>query len=102
MQVNASFRLAADALRGRREAVRGKYGNEVPQELGQEFCRRTYPVLKWTNISTFNTRAIVIYITMLIGQPWIYFIFELTVMNIIFYGMMAYHERVCRDMKDKI
>ena len=85
-----------------RNAVRERYGSEIPADLGREFCRRTYPVLKWTNISTFNTRAIVIYITMLIGQPWIYFIFELTVMNIIFYGMMAYHERVCRDMKDKI
>jgi len=81
-----------------REAVRGKYGNEIPTELGTEFCRRTYRLLKWTNISTFNTRAIVLYITLLIGQPWIYFIFELTVMNIIFYGMKAAHEKVCREI----
>ena len=81
-----------------REAVRSKHGNSIPRELGDEFCRRTYRLLKWTNISTFNTRAIVLYITLLIGLPWIYFIFELTVMNIIFYGMRAAHERVCRDM----
>ena len=85
-----------------REAVRGKYGNDIPSDLGQEFCRRTYRLLKWTNISTFNTRAIVLYITLLIGQPWIYFVFELTVMNIIFYGMRAAHERVCRDMMKTI
>jgi len=40
----------------------------------------------------------VLYITLLIGQPWIYFVFELTVMNFIFYGMKASHERVCREM----
>ena len=85
-----------------REAVRSKHGNSIPKELGDEFCRRTYRLLKWTNISTFNTRAIVLYITLLIGQPWIYFIFELTVMNIIFYGMRAAHERVCRDMMNLI
>ena len=85
-----------------REAVRSKYGNSIPKGLGDEFCRRTYRLLKWTNISTFNTRAIVLYITLLIGQPWIYFIFELTVMNIIFYGMRAAHERVCRDMMNLI
>ncbi|MBQ9386465.1 MAG: CDP-alcohol phosphatidyltransferase family protein [Bacteroidaceae bacterium] len=85
-----------------RDAVRAKYGNEIPQELGQEFCRRTYPVLKWTNISTFNTRAIALYITLLVGEPWIYFVFELTVMNIIFYGMKAYHEKACRDMMERI
>jgi hypothetical protein len=85
-----------------RAAVRDKYAGEIPAALGAEFCRRTYPILKWTNISTFNTRAIALYITLLIGQPWIYFIFELTVMNIIFYGMRAYHERVCRQMTDMI
>jgi len=85
-----------------RAAVRGKYGSQIPFELGQEFCRRTYHLLKWTNISTFNTRAIVLYITLLIGQPWIYFAFELTVMNIIFFGMRAAHEKVCREMMNMI
>ena len=85
-----------------RAAVRGKYGSQIPFELGQEFCRRTYHLLKWTNISTFNTRAIVLYVTLLIGQPWIYFVFELTVMNIIFFGMRAVHEKVCREMMNEI
>ena len=85
-----------------REAVRSKYGNEIPKDLGAEFCRRTYHLLKWTNISTFNTRAIVLYVTLLTGQPWIYFIFELTVMNIVFYGMKAAHEKVCREMLNEI
>ena len=83
-------------------SVRKRYGNDIPVELGKEFCGRTYHLLKWTNISTFNTRAIVLYVTLLIGQPWIYFIFEITVMNIIFYGMRAAHERVCRDMMNEI
>lgn len=85
-----------------RAAVRGKYGNGIPPELGAEFCRRTYRLLKWTNISTFNTRAIVLYITLLVGLPWIYFIFELTVMNVIFFGMRSAHEKVCREMMEMI
>ena len=85
-----------------RAAVRGKYANGIPPELGAEFCRRTYRLLKWTNISTFNTRAIVLYITLLVGMPWIYFIFELTVMNVIFFGMRSAHEKVCREMMEMI
>ena len=85
-----------------REALRAKYNGQIPSEIGQEFCHRTYHILKWTNISTFNTRAITLYITMLVGEPWIYFVFELTVMNIIFYGMKAYHEKACRDMMERI
>ncbi len=75
-----------------------KYGKTIPEQLGTEFCRRTYYLLKWTNISTFNTRAIVLYLTMLAGQPWIYFVFEIVVMNIIFVYMKSGHERVCREM----
>ena len=85
-----------------REAIREKYGSEIPDHLGQEFCRRTYHLLKWTNISTFNTRAIVLYVSLLVRMPWMYFVFEIVVMNIIFIGMKAGHERVCREMSDKI
>ncbi|MBQ0094457.1 MAG: CDP-alcohol phosphatidyltransferase family protein [Bacteroidaceae bacterium] len=85
-----------------RSAVREKYGDAIPSDLGQEFCRRTFRFLKWTNISTFNTRAIVLYVTLLIGQPWIYFIFELTVMNVIFFCMRHGHEKVCREMTEKL
>ena len=82
--------------------VRGKYGNQVPLELGQEFCSRTYRLLKWTNILTFNTRAITLYIILIIGEPWLYPIFELTVMNVIWLYMGAAHEKVCREMTDLI
>lgn len=85
-----------------RAALRSRYGTEIPREIGQEFCRRTYGLLKWTNISTFNTRAIFLYFSMLIGQPWLYLVFEITVMNIIWLGMRHGHEKVCRDMQAKL
>lgn len=78
-----------------------RYG-EISQEIGQEFCRRTYHLLKWTNISTFNTRAIFLYFSMLIGQPWLYLVFEITVMNVIWIGMRRGHEKVCREMMKEI
>ena len=85
-----------------RAALREKYGSDIPKELGQEFCARTYHLLKWTNISTFNTRAIVLYIVLLVGMPWIYFAFEIIVMNIIFIEMKSAHEKVCWEMIGKI
>ena len=85
-----------------RAAVNDKYGSTIPVELGQEFCRRTYHLLKWTNILTFNTRAIALYIFLLIGEPWLYPIFEITVMNIIFLCMRVSHEMVCYDMMNEI
>ena len=85
-----------------RASLREKYGNEIPTEIGQEFCRRTYHLLKWTNISTFNTRAIVLDVVLLLGMPWIYFVFEIIVMNIILIEMRSAHEKVCWEMMGKI
>lgn len=81
-----------------RALLKEKYGEDVPQPLRQDFCRKTYPLLKWTNISTFNTRAIVIYLTMLCNVPWVYFIFEMTVMNVIYFYMRITHERICHEI----
>lgn len=79
-----------------------KYGREVPEELRRDLCRRMYPLLKWTNILTFNTRAIVLYIVVLCGQPWLYFVFELTVLECIYLYMRYSHERICREVSDSI
>ena len=53
--------------------------------------------MKWTNILSFNTRAIALFISVLIKQPWIYFVFELTILNIILIHMIMSHEKMCRE-----
>ena len=85
-----------------RDALAEKYGSPVPEEIRSALCHRMYPLIKWTNILTFNTRAIVLYISVLCGQPWIYFIFEITVMQFIYIYMRRSHENICREMADSI
>ena len=58
--------------------------------------------MKWTNILSFNTRAIVLCLSMLIGFPWVYFVFELTVLNIILIYMISSHEKMSRQFSEKI
>ena len=38
--------------------VKEKYGDNIPQELRNEFRAASKPLMKYTNILTFNTRAI--------------------------------------------
>ena len=57
--------------------VKAKYGDNVPQELRDEFRAASKPLMKYTNILTFNTRAIALYVSLLIGEPWLYFVFEI-------------------------
>ena len=54
--------------------------------------------MKYTNILTFNTRAIALYISLLIGEPWLYFVFEIIVMTSLFVYMCHCHEAVCAQL----
>lgn len=75
--------------------VQTQYGDNIPQELRDEFRKGSLPLMKYTNILTFNTRAIVLYISLLIGEPWLYFIFEIVVMTTLFVYMRHQHEALC-------
>lgn len=73
-----------------------KYGdNPVPTELASEFRKGSLPLMKYANILTFNTRAIALYISLLIGHPWLYFVFEIVVMSLLFFYMRGKHEALC-------
>lgn len=86
-----------------RRALAEKYtGRQVPAEYRNEFRAASRPLMKYTNILTFNWRSIVLFITVLCGQPWLYFIFELTVLNILLIYMMRRHEAICKAFVSKI
>lgn len=85
---------AFQSLRKRMLQVYGD--NPVPASLAETFRKGSLPLMKYANILTFNTRAIVLYIVLLIGQPWIYFVFEIVVMNILFLYMRHKHEKLCK------
>ena len=75
-----------------------RYGRAIPAALAERFRRGSLPLMKYANILTFNTRAIVLYISILVGQPWLYPLFEATVMAALYYYMRARHERLCREL----
>ena len=85
------------------KALKEKFGSEsLPQALCDDFRKGSLPLMKWTNILTFNTRAIFLYVVLLLGQPWLYFVFELTVMNIICFYMRNKHEKLCKQILSQL
>ena len=77
--------------------VRERYADaeQIPQELRDEFRKGSLPLMKYTNLLTFNSRAIIIYITCLAGVPYIYPIMELTVYWAMYAYMHRKHEELC-------
>lgn len=81
-----------------RKVLKSRFGDDVPTPLREEFREKSKPLMKYTNMLSFNTRTIALFVAILIFQmPWLYFAFELTVLNIMLVYMMWRHERICRE-----
>ena len=54
--------------------------------------------MKYTNMLTFNTRTIAMFISVIIRIPWLYFVFELVVLNAMLVYMIWRHETFCKRL----
>ena len=80
-----------------RKAMAQKWNGNVPsQEFRDAFRAKSLPMMKYTNMLSFNTRTFALFASILIGMPWLYFAFELTVLNIMLVYMLCCHERFCK------
>lgn len=77
-------------------------GSEAPKELRDKFRAGSLPLMKYTNILSFNTRVIVLFISLFVGMLWIYWIFEITVLNILLVYMINRHEKLCEQMYNEL
>lgn len=82
----------------RKFAVRFPDGR-LPEEYRERFREWSFPLCKWENFMTFNWRSIFIFVTLLAGQPWLYFVAELTVFNVVLIYTVLRHESICRRME---
>ena len=79
-----------------RKILKERFGDDIPQAFRDAFRAHSKPLMKYTNMLSFNTRVIVLFISLIVQMPWIYFAFELTVLNLMLVYMIWRHERICR------
>lgn len=79
-----------------RKAMAKKWNGVPSQEFREAFRAKSLPMMKYTNMLSFNTRTFALFASILIGMPWLYFAFELTVLNIMLVYMLCCHERFCK------
>lgn len=86
-----------------RRLLRQKYGETIPENLREKFRALSRPLMKYTNILSFNTRSFALFASVLIFRmPWLYFAFELVVLNILLIYMVVRHEKICREFRKEI
>lgn len=87
------------AMQRLRRALKERYGEAMPpQSFRDRFRALSLPLMKYTNMLSFNTRVIVMFLSVIFRVPWIYFAFELLVLNALLFYMCHRHERACRTV----
>jgi phosphatidylglycerophosphate synthase len=75
--------LLAKNVRSLYEFVEQKFNGLTPSWLSEEYRRLNKPMIKYQNILTTNTRMIVLFITIFLGNVLHYFLFELIILNLL-------------------
>lgn len=68
---------------------------EVNPQMYASFIEQSRPLMKYCNALTFNCRAITLFFSLMLGMPWLYFMVELTVGDILYLYLWRKHETIC-------
>ncbi|GAB2793594.1 hypothetical protein GCM10027275_43180 [Rhabdobacter roseus] len=82
--------------------IRTKYPHGLPQTLITDFRAQNRPLMKYTNIVQFNTRVLFLFLWLFLDQAWLYFIFDIFVLNPILIYMCVRQEKVSGYFYQKI
>lgn len=90
LQVNAT-----PMLQRMLQSLHTKYGDDIPENVRVAFRKQSCQLMHYIDLLTFNGRTIVMFIVVLIGEVWIYFLYEIIVLNIVLLLAMHKHEKMC-------
>jgi hypothetical protein len=91
LQIRATPQLQAMLIR-----LKIAYKDSIPEELRLRFRKESCLLMKrWVDWLTFNGRTVVLFVVLLTGEVWAYFVFEIVVLNVVLFVAMKGHERMC-------
>jgi hypothetical protein len=82
--------------------LKSKYPNDIPLTLSNELRQENKKYMKYTNILQFNTRVLFLFLCLFINLPWLYFVFDLIVMNSILIYLIYKEEKLAKHFTKKL
>lgn len=95
----ALWRDRVAALEGAEDAAHQRVCLDA---VRRELLAGSRPLMPMANLLTFNLRAVVVYVSCVVGQPWIYPLFEITLMNLLYVEMHRRHERLSARLQKQL
>ena len=84
-----------------KQKLEEKYGEHLPKEVQEDFCKHSRPLMPITNILNFDTRVGVLFLSTGFGVPWMYFVFESVVLEALRFYMIRRHENLCKRITEQ-
>lgn len=86
---------ATPSLQRMLQSLHAKYGDNIPENVRVTFRKQSRELMGYIDLLTFNGRTIVMFIVVLVGEVWFYFLYEIIVLNIVLLLAMRKHEKMC-------
>ena len=97
MRVYINYTLEQESIASKTKKLskltKEKFGENIPDWFSAKYGELHKPLIKWYNILTSNTRLIVLFIGLFIGYPALFWFFELTVLNVLMFIVIAKHNK---------
>ncbi|HQN93895.1 MAG TPA: CDP-alcohol phosphatidyltransferase family protein [Prolixibacteraceae bacterium] len=74
------------------------YPDGFPEEKISAFRSRSLKLMPLLDFFTFNSRSILIFITLVTNLEWLYFLVEIVIFNVLLSVAIFKHEKMCREL----
>lgn len=85
-------------LQAMMKRLEDKYGDDIPDDVRADLRAKSKQIMPLLNLNTFNGRSVVLFLSVLFNVIWVYFIWEIVVLNIIRVIVKGRHESVCKKV----
>ena len=82
--------------------VRAIYGEAIPNDLRSRFREKSLPLMPHANILTFDTRVGVLFLSLIVGYPILFPLFEIIVLEPLRFYTRRRHERFCLEFYNEL
>jgi len=92
--------LLSPHLRRLRDTAGQLFHSEIPNWLRTRYRNLARPMFKWWSLLMTNTRMLVLFALLFIGQPIWYFWFELTLLNLLLVYLIVRQENMAKSLEE--
>jgi hypothetical protein len=79
--------------------LKEKYGEDLPENVRRDLREKNMKIMPFINQTTFNGRSIILFLSIIINQLWIYLLYEIFILNFFLLFARVKHENICKNYK---